>query len=220
MLLSFTIGSICSSAISENIVHAQALKYNKAYKYAKTHYRSRNQYYEYYRGLWSFKDDCTSFVSQITHASGAKEKVKKIKAGTNVKSTKYWFFKRSPYKMGRYSWSWSVVQSYYSYWTKRKHNGHYTKTIKVSKQKKPTTKQKKAMVKNIAKHSKPGDIIQFKSKKDSWHHSAFVDKIVKRHGRYAVYYASHTTSYLKRSLYNGLNDNGANGVRIIHMNMK
>lgn len=196
------------------VASAKALSKKKARKYAKLHWYSRNQYYEYYAGMWSFKDDCTSFTSQIAHASGAKMKFNRNKK-RGLKTTKYWYFTRKPFHRADYTTTWSVVTDFYTYWTKKKEKSH--KSVSVKKHNGTlSNKKRRYLLKKIRKSAKSGDIIQFRFAKRGWSHGAWINKKTNHN----VYYAQHTTAAYNRKLTTGLKANKLYGVRLIHMKMR
>lgn len=205
------------------------LYYRPAYKYAMRHnavwkYNKAYSRYSDPQKSLNFPDDCTNYVSQIMRHSGAKVHSQKVKHGLRNTSTKQWFlYKKNGLGWAKYSTSWTTVVDFYKHWTKYGHKGHYTRI----NHKNFSRKQRAKTVKMVEKRAKLGDIIQFRryrNHKYEWFHSGFVDGTYKKkkHGHYVyrVYYASHTSNIKHRNLSAGLASSGANGVRLIHMEMR
>lgn len=93
--------------------------------------------------------------------------------------TKDWYMRKDWYGT-HYSTSWSTVNGFWKHWTKESKMPHFT-----------TTSRKK-----IKKYAKPGDVVQFWSKKQGWFHTV----TVYRKNKKDVYYTSHTANFRGKAL--------------------
>jgi hypothetical protein len=160
---------------SKVIRHKLSLKSGR--KYIRKYWKKGNPKY------LSFPDDCTNYASQIMYAEGFRMTPTDYKhLGTfNLRSnkTKDWYMRKDWYGT-HYSTSWSTVNGFWKHWTKESKMPHFT-----------TTSRKK-----IKKYAKPGDVVQFWSKKQGWFHTV----TVYRKNKKDVYYTSHTANFRGKAL--------------------